>query len=107
MSDLAIEVTVSAATATVVIRGELDMVTMPRLARRLALVLADGPQRLVLDLADVTYIDCASARLITGTGRHLPAGVRPAIRLPSMVVRRVLALTGLADCLDIGPTGGE
>jgi anti-anti-sigma factor len=99
-------VTVSAETATVAIRGELDLATMPQLSQRLAQVLADGPQRLVLDLAGVTFIDCASARLITSAGRHLPAGARPGIRLPSMVVRRVLALTDLADHLDMGLTDG-
>ena len=52
--DLGIEVTVSAGMATVVIRGELDPATMPLLARRLAQVLADGPQQLALDLAGVT-----------------------------------------------------
>ena len=106
MPDLAIEVTASAGMATVVIRGELDPVTMPLLARRLAQVLADGPQRLALDLAGVTFIDCASARLIAGAGRHLPADARPAIHFASPVVRRVLTLTGLAGHLEMGPAGG-
>jgi anti-anti-sigma factor len=60
----------TAGTATVALGGELDPVTMPPLARRLAQVLADGPQRLVGDLAGVRFVDCASARLITGE----PAG---------------------------------
>jgi anti-sigma B factor antagonist len=104
---LGIEVTVSGETATVILRGALEPATMPLLAGRLAQVLADGPRRLVVDLAGVTYIDCASARLIVGAGRHLPAGVRPAVRLPGPAVRRLLALTGLADHLDMGPAGGH
>jgi anti-sigma B factor antagonist len=104
---LTIEVTVSAGTATVILHGELDPVTMPQLALRLARVLADEPQQLILDLADVSFIDCASARLITGTGRHLPAGARPLIRLPSLAVRRLLILTGLADHLEMVPAAGE
>ena len=100
-------VTVTMGTATVVLHGELDPVTMPLLALRLAQVLADRPQRLVLDMAGVTYIDCASARLIAGAGRHLPAGVRPAVRSPSLVTRRVLALTGLADHVDTHAPGVE
>ena len=93
----------SAGTATVVLRGELDPATRPLLARRLGQVLADEPQQLVLDLSGITFIDCASARLITGAGRHLPAGTRPVIRFPSLVARRVLTVTGLADHLEIGP----
>ena len=104
---LGIEVTVSAGTAMVVLRGELSPVTMPLLARRLAQTLGCGTQRLVFDLAGVEFIDCASARLITATGRHLPAGARPAVRAASPVARRMLALTGLADHLDLGAPGKE
>lgn len=104
---LAIEVAVSAGTATILLRGELDLTTMPLLARRLAQVLADGPRQLVLDMAGVTFMDCASARLITGAGRHLPCGTRPAIHAPSLAVRRVLVLSGLTDRLEIGPAGSE
>lgn len=102
---LTAEVTVVARTATVVLRGELDPATMPLLARQLARVLADRPRRLVLDMAGVTFIDCASARLIAGAGRHLPGGARPVIRSPSLVARRILELTGLTDCLDTGDPG--
>ena len=91
-----IEAAVSAGTATIVISGELDAATMPPLARRLAQILADRPQRLVFDMAGVGFIDCAAARLIAGTGRYLPAGRRPVIRRPSPAVRRMLELTGLA-----------
>ncbi len=98
---LGIEVTVSAATATVVLRGELSPATMPLLAARLARILGSGAQRLVFDLAEVEFIDCASARLIAATGRHLPAGVYPAVRSASPVVRRIVTLTGLSEHLDV------
>ena len=103
---LVIEAAVSAGTATVVISGELDAATAPLLARRLAQILADGPQRLVFDMAGVGFIDCAAARLVVGTGRCLPAGRRPVIRHPSPAVRRMLELTGLAaHCEADGPPG--
>ena len=50
---MVIEAAVSAGTATIVIRGELDAATAPLLARRLIQILADGPQRLVFDMAGV------------------------------------------------------
>ena len=93
---MVIEAAVTAETALIVIRGELDPATTPLLARRLAQILADGPKRLVFDMAGVGFIDCAAARLIVGTGRCLPPGRRPVIRRPSPAVRRILELTGLA-----------
>jgi anti-anti-sigma factor len=82
-------------TATVVISGELDLVTAAFLGRCLAPILAERPQHLVFDLGRVSFIDCTAARLITGTGQSLPAGRRPVIRPPSTAVRRLLKLTGL------------
>jgi anti-anti-sigma factor len=85
----------AAGTTTVVISGELDLTVMPPLAKQLARVLAGNPQQLVFDMARVGFIDCASARLIAGTGRSLPDGRRPVIRNPSPAARRILELTGL------------
>jgi anti-sigma B factor antagonist len=95
-SPLAVEAAMTSGTAMVVIRGELDAATTPLLAHRLAQILADGPQRLVFDMAGVGFIDCAAARLIVGTARCLPTGRRPTIRHPSPAVRKMLELTGLA-----------
>jgi anti-sigma B factor antagonist len=101
---MVIEAAVSAGSATIVIRGELDAATAPLLARRLTQILADEPQRLVFDMAGVGFIDCAAARLIAGTGRCLPVGRRPVIRRPSPAVRRMLELTGLAAHCEVeGP----
>lgn len=91
---------------TVVIRGELDVVTAPLLSRQLAPALDDGPQRLVFDMAGVDFIDCAAVRLIVSTGQYLPTGRLPVIRRPSVAVRRVLELTGLAAACEVDP-GGE
>jgi anti-anti-sigma factor len=103
---MVIEAAVSAGTATIVSSGELDAATTPLLARRLAQILAVGPQRLVFDMAGVGFIDCAAARLIVGTGRCLPTGRQPVIRRPSLAVRRMLELTGLAaHCEADGPPG--
>jgi anti-anti-sigma factor len=90
---------ISPGTATVVISGELDVVTASLLGEHLAPLLDNKPRRLVFDLDQVGFIDCAAARLIVGTGRYLPAGRRPVIQRPSPAVRRVLRLTGLdAHC---------
>ena len=102
-SRVTIEVETRQGTTTIVIKGELDLVTMPFLAARLALATRDRPGRLVFDLGGTHFIDCASARLIAGAGRWLPGGGRPVIRRPRPSVRRVLELTGLDAHCEIEP----
>jgi len=84
-----------AGTATVVISGELDLLSTPSLAEHLDQILAGRPQRLVFDLSRLSFIDCAAARLIAGTGASLPGDQRPILRRAAAEVRRVFELTGL------------
>jgi anti-anti-sigma factor len=89
-------------TATVYIGGELDLTTTPELARHLEQVQARQPRRLVLDLSEVSFIDVAAARLLSGATGPRPAGATgprpaaapPVLRRASPEARRVLALTG-------------
>ncbi len=78
------------------ISGDLDLLSTPSLAEHLEQILAQRPQRLVFHLTRVTFVDCGAARLIAGTDRSLPDGLRPVLRRPSAEVRRILELTGLA-----------
>ena len=98
-----IEVETGPEVTTIVIKGELDLVTMPYLATRLTLVLRDRPGRLVFDLSGTHFMDCGSARLIAAAGQRLPGGGRPVIRRPGPGVRRVLELTGLEAHCEIEP----
>lgn len=88
---------------TVIVRlsGDLDIVNRRWLARCLAETVEQQPLRLVFDMAEVGFADCASVRLIVGTGRSLPAGCRPVISGPRPVVRRVLRVTGLDTLCDM------
>lgn len=98
---------VTAETVTVVLSGEFDVTSEAFLTSRLASVRREEPRRLIFDTAQVTFIDCASARLIAGTAGWLPPGVKPVIACPSRVVRRVFEASGLgARCeLEPGDTG--
>lgn len=77
------------------LRGELDIATQPLLARALAEV--DGSDaRIVLDLSDLTFIDCANIGLIHDA--RVLAGMRGTfleLRSPRPDIQRVLELTGL------------
>jgi anti-anti-sigma factor len=96
-----IEVDVGPGVTTILIRGELDLVTMPALAEQLAVVSRHQPGRLVFDLAGTRFMDCGSARLIAQSGQWLRDGRRPVIRRPGPGVRRLLRLTGLDGCCEI------
>jgi anti-sigma B factor antagonist len=98
-----IEVETGPGVTTIVVKGELDLVTTPYLATRLTLVLRDRPGRLVFDLSGTHFMDCGSARLIAAAGQRLPGGGRPVIRRPRPGVRRVLELTGLDAHCEIEP----
>lgn len=98
-----IEVETRPGVTTVVVKGELDLVTMPYLAAQLALAIRDRPGRLVFDLSGTHFMDCGSARLIASARQRLPGGGRPVIRRPGPGVRRVLELTGLDAHCEIEP----
>jgi anti-anti-sigma factor len=98
---VAIEVDVRPEATTVLIRGELDLMSLPALAGLLTEVGRDRPGRLVFDLARTSFMDCGSARLIAGSGQWLRAGRRPVIRSAGPGVRRILGLTGLEACCEI------
>ena len=92
---VAIEVDVGPGAITIVIRGELDLVTLPVLAGQLAVVAGTSPSGWSSTWPGRSFMDCGSARLIAGSGPWLRDGGRPVIRRPGPGVRRILGLTGL------------
>jgi anti-anti-sigma factor len=92
----AVTVTVNAKTVTVVLSGEFDVTNESFLADRLERIRRERPRLLIFEAVQVAFIDCASARLIVGTDRWLPSGVKPVVVCPSPVVRRVLQVSGLS-----------
>ena len=89
-------------TVIVVLRGELDVTVEGFLYGRLSRIREMRPSRLVFEMAQVTYLDCGSARLIAGTGGWLPPGVKPVVSRPSPVVRRVLEASGIGAFCELG-----
>ena len=100
----ALEATVTGETVTVVLRGELDVTSEAVLSAQVERIRQRGPRQLVFDVSQVAFMDCASARLIAGTGSWLPAGVKPVIRGPSPLVRRILEATGIARSCQLEPS---
>jgi anti-anti-sigma factor len=94
---------VTGETMTVVLQGEFDVTSEGALVASLERIHQRGPSRLFFEMAAVGYIDCASARLIAGTGRWLPAGVKPVIISPSPLARRVLQVSGIGALCEFDP----
>lgn len=59
-------------------------------------VLEQRPEQLVVDLTDVTFIDCAAARVLAAANRVLPRDRQAVIRRPSRAVRWLLDVTGMS-----------
>lgn len=92
---------------TVVVSGEIDSATASELHRTLRLALLAHPAGVTLDLAAVTFCDCAGLRAVL-TARHLHLdGGRHALALGpvSPRVARLLELTGTRALLGPEPVG--
>jgi anti-sigma B factor antagonist len=81
----------------VVIAGELDVDTSPRLRHVLHdLVRSQGNRSLVLDVAGLTFIDSSALGVLVTLQRDLTAiDGRLTVRSASRAVRRVFEITGL------------
>ena len=85
-----------------VARGEMDVARARRLGSAINEVLGRGPQRLVIDLCDVEFVDSSGlAVLVHARRRTLRQGIelRLVCDVPSTL--RVLALTQLDRVFDV------
>jgi anti-anti-sigma factor len=88
-------------TARVAVLGEIDLATAPMLRDWLLGVLRErAPALLNIDLAGVTFLDCAGiGALVCVRNAAVLVGQQVWISHSTSVVRRVLELTGLLDVL--------
>ncbi len=87
------------------LRGEVDIYTAPRLKEQLAALLDGGATGIVVDLAEVTFIDSTALGVLIGGVRRLhEAGGRMALVVATRPVERVLTLTGLDRVFTIHAT---
>jgi anti-anti-sigma factor len=80
---------------TVVLSGEIDLTEAPVLADHLAR-LAETEGDLVIDAANVTFIDVAGCRVLLETAERLTKGARLVIRRPSAALLTVMRACGWA-----------
>jgi anti-anti-sigma factor len=94
-SPLQIDVAWDGVVATVTVAGDLDLTTAPGLAERLLEVAQACPERLVLDLSGLVFLDVAGVRILDGVHKALQARCPVIVRNPHPSARRVFWRTGL------------
>lgn len=98
--------TVGSSELVVGVSGEVDLLTAPLLGGVLGALVAQGQSDLVVDLAEVSFLDAAGLGAITGIVASLGAvGGRLRVVSPLAPVRRVFEITSLDGLLD--PTAGS
>jgi anti-sigma B factor antagonist len=85
------------------IRGELDIATAPELAAALDRLIAGDHRVIVLELGDLSFLDCAGMRPIRSALCTLRrAGGTLVIRHPQPLVERALRIAGFGEALEGG-----
>ena len=93
--------------ALIVARGELDVQSVDELRARLNEAIDAGNKRIVMDLAEVSFIDSLSLSALVGARRKLGDEGRLAVVAVHEYVRLILQATGLEQVLDVFETRAE
>ena len=90
--------------AVVMVTGEVDLSTAPRLRQTILDLLAeDPPQGVRVDLAEVPLLDSTGVFVLVDTYKRAKGrGVGLTVERPQQIVRRVLEICGLLEILTQG-----
>jgi anti-sigma B factor antagonist len=82
--------------------GELDLSTAPQLWAAIDEAIAAGHDRLVLDLAELTFVDSTGLGVFVRAAKELRAvGGEVSLRSPGERVTKLLQITKLEDVFEI------
>lgn len=89
-------------TAVAHLSGSVDLYTVDQARAELTRALADAEECVIVDLADVTYLDSIGVGALLDAAREArELGTRFVLRQPPDRVRRVLELLGLTEILPV------
>lgn len=92
---------IGASTCVLILRGELDLATVPTLQSALHGLRSDGYQRVALDVSPLQFIDSTGLSVLLDFQRTL--GQRLVLAEPQEFISDLLELAGLADAFDVFP----
>ena len=95
--ELTVQTVRDGAVCTLILGGALDLLTAGEFLKHAARVLDDRVERLVLDLAGVTFLDCAGVRALAIATCFAPGGCPVIIRSLSSPARRIITVLGPDD----------
>jgi anti-sigma B factor antagonist len=100
MSEAPPRLTIENDPSAVVVHGEIDAHTAPRLAEHLATLPAEGD--IELDLAGVEFMDSSGLRVLIDVHQRADGdGRRLVVRRPSPSVARLIEISGLSNLLNV------
>lgn len=93
----------NASSAVVAVGGEIDLATGPQLCSALQAAEAACDDSVVVDLSEVTFIDCAGLTVLVGTAVEMAKHRRamPLVCDPRGPVDWLLRLTGVGERLSV------
>lgn len=105
---LSISSAVQSGTASIALRGELDLASAPQLEALLQSIETDSPQRVVVDLGELAFIDSTGLRLLLqASARSGERDCEFVLRPGEDAVQRVFDLTGARNVLRFEEEGEE
>ena len=91
-----------AGTAVIAMRGEIDAIAIPSLSGCLDDAIGAGHRDVVLEMADVTFIDSVGLAAIVAAAKRLAAYEgKLSVRRPIPHVRKLLDITGLSGFVPV------
>jgi anti-anti-sigma factor len=91
---------------TLILSGDLDFPATGGFLEQAALAVDDRTERLVYDLAGVTFLDCAGVRALSIAARLAPGGCPVIIRSLSPMARRIAELLDLDNLRELSLGNG-
>jgi anti-anti-sigma factor len=95
--DLTVKTVRDGTVCTLILGGALDLLTADEFLQQAARVLDDRIERLVLDLAGVTFLDCSGVRALAIATCFAPSSCPVIIRSLSRPARRIITALGTDD----------
>jgi anti-anti-sigma factor len=87
-------------TPVIRLSGELDLVTVESVRAAMDAVLTRETERLVFEISELEFMDSSGLALLVSASRRAQ---KVELRNPTLIVRRLIELTGLAERLMIVP----
>jgi anti-sigma B factor antagonist len=101
VADLELESQATDASASVVVKGEVDMATAPQLRDTLLRLVDGGASDIVLDCRGLDFLDSSGIGVLIAVRKRLGDDGSLTLEAPQAHVRKVLELTGVSEHVTI------